>query len=194
MCRYLSISFLILILFSSLTFAHSGRTDSQGGHRNRKTGEYHFHTKPSSPTRDFRSPKSESTRGNVNAVGSIVGAVVRNGPGVGYTKLWSPRPYTPFEVLAIYKDWYAVRDAEGDVGWIQKIGVTKSKAAIIISKYLNVRNAPNSNARILFQAPKNYTFKVIETKGEWYKVEDQAGDKGWIEKAGAWDGSTPVEK
>lgn len=45
-------SFLVLGLFGIFyvwTFfgdAHSGRTDSRGGHYNRKTGEYHFHSRP----------------------------------------------------------------------------------------------------------------------------------------------------
>ena len=34
---------IIISLQSSVGFSHSGRTDSQGGHYNRKTGEYHFH-------------------------------------------------------------------------------------------------------------------------------------------------------
>lgn len=36
----------LLIIFISLftiSFAHSGRTDSSGGHYNRSTGEYHYH-------------------------------------------------------------------------------------------------------------------------------------------------------
>ena len=38
--RYL-IALLYLISFNC--FAHSGGTDSKGGHRNHSTGEYHYH-------------------------------------------------------------------------------------------------------------------------------------------------------
>ncbi len=34
---------LTLILLSNILFCHSGKTDSNGGHYNRTTGEYHFH-------------------------------------------------------------------------------------------------------------------------------------------------------
>jgi len=34
---------LFIVLLSSLAIAHSGRTDSKGGHYNRATGEYHYH-------------------------------------------------------------------------------------------------------------------------------------------------------
>lgn len=32
-----------LLLFSGFVFAHSGGTDAQGCHTNRKTGDYHCH-------------------------------------------------------------------------------------------------------------------------------------------------------
>ena len=35
--------FSILVLFSSLSYGHGGRTDSNGGHYNRSTGVYHYH-------------------------------------------------------------------------------------------------------------------------------------------------------
>jgi hypothetical protein len=42
--------FIALILLCSLALAHPGRTDSKGGHYNRKTGEYHYHNKAASST------------------------------------------------------------------------------------------------------------------------------------------------
>lgn len=35
--------FVLFISIISISFAHSGRTDSSGGHYNRSTGEYHYH-------------------------------------------------------------------------------------------------------------------------------------------------------
>lgn len=34
---------IFLILLSTISCAHSGRTDSNGGHYDRSTGEYHYH-------------------------------------------------------------------------------------------------------------------------------------------------------
>ena len=34
---------IIVISMLTITYAHSGRTDSSGGHYNRSTGEYHYH-------------------------------------------------------------------------------------------------------------------------------------------------------
>lgn len=37
------ILFILFISIVSCSFAHSGRTDGNGGHYNRSTGEYHYH-------------------------------------------------------------------------------------------------------------------------------------------------------
>ena len=39
---------IILISISSISIAHSGRTDSNGGHYDSSTGEYHYHNGESS--------------------------------------------------------------------------------------------------------------------------------------------------
>ena len=37
------ISIITILSLTVLCFAHSGRTDSNGGHYDRSTGEYHYH-------------------------------------------------------------------------------------------------------------------------------------------------------
>ena len=44
-CSLLLVLFTSLILITSSS-SHSGRTDANGGHYNRKTGEYHYHNRP----------------------------------------------------------------------------------------------------------------------------------------------------
>jgi SH3-like domain-containing protein len=126
-------------------------------------------------------------------------AKIRNGPSTSYAVLWRPRMYTPLEVLATFSDerkqlWYIVRDAEGDVGWIHYSTVLKKPGAIVTAKTINVRKSPGSNTQVLYQAPKNYTFKILQTQKEWFKVEDPDGDKGWVPKKYVWTGQSPKVK
>jgi len=41
--KKLIFSVIIFLSFTSIVFAHSGRTDSCGGHNDRKRGGYHVH-------------------------------------------------------------------------------------------------------------------------------------------------------
>ena len=44
----LTVLLLLLFVIPSTAYPHSGRTDAQGGHTNKKAGEYHFHNRPES--------------------------------------------------------------------------------------------------------------------------------------------------
>ena len=61
--RVLAILFFIFFVLShDLGNAHPGRTDANGGHYNRETGEYHKHVKESSPApADASPPESEES-------------------------------------------------------------------------------------------------------------------------------------
>lgn len=43
MKRFLAFLLAFLLLLSPAVLAHSGRTDANGGHYDRSTGEYHYH-------------------------------------------------------------------------------------------------------------------------------------------------------
>ncbi len=67
MIKYLVI---FLLIFTSVGYTHSGRTDKNGGHTNRKTGEYHYHNKKSSSydmnMNNNKSPQNNSNKNNEN--------------------------------------------------------------------------------------------------------------------------------
>ena len=56
----LPVFLLLLFIVQPTAYPHSGRTDAQGGHTNKKTGEYHFHNKPESKSTS-KSPHAQQT-------------------------------------------------------------------------------------------------------------------------------------
>ena len=53
---------LLTVVFPTGSFSHSGRTDAQGGHSNRKTGKYHYHKNPKRDPRPDRALSSYEVR------------------------------------------------------------------------------------------------------------------------------------
>lgn len=53
------IMFLCIISFSSVIYAHKGRTDSYGGHYNRSEGTYHYHSGQYAGTGAYTKPVEE---------------------------------------------------------------------------------------------------------------------------------------
>ncbi|VAX14989.1 hypothetical protein MNBD_NITROSPINAE01-1624 [hydrothermal vent metagenome] len=106
-------------------------------------------------------------------------AKVRSGPGTSYQVLWEAPKYTPFEYLARFKEWYAIRDKDGDVGWVHKQVIGKGRSAVVVTKKANIRKGPGTKNPIVFSVEKNYLFRVLDKKGAWYKLVDKDGDTGW---------------
>ena len=48
---------------------------------------------------------------------------------------------------------------------------------------VNLRSAPGITAEILFQLPLNYPLEVLGKEGQWFKVRDYEGDKGYIQES-----------
>ena len=63
---------LMLLFDGAGVFSHSGRTDSSGGHYNRKTGGYHYHGTPKSSTSTYSRPNSSSGTQSSTAQNSAV--------------------------------------------------------------------------------------------------------------------------
>ena len=63
------------ILCSNEVFPHSGRTDSSGGHYNRKTGEYHYHgggrSRTSTTTKSSTTVTSQTPKVNIEIENDI---------------------------------------------------------------------------------------------------------------------------
>ena len=96
----------ILILVSTLATAHSGRTDSSGGHNNRSTGAYHFHnsghSKPSYSLPSYSSSTKSSQQQIDESIAAYPGSCAcpysraSNGSKCGKRSAWSkPGGYEP---------------------------------------------------------------------------------------------------
>ena len=66
---------LMLLFDGGGVFSHSGRTDSSGGHYNRKTGGYHYHGTPKSSTSASSSTTPSSGTQNSGVQSSEIAAL-----------------------------------------------------------------------------------------------------------------------
>ncbi|MGE4558843.1 MAG: SH3 domain-containing protein [Desulfobulbus sp.] len=45
---------------------------------------------------------------------------------------------------------------------------------------INLRSGPGTNSDVLFELPMGYPLEVVSREGQWVKVSDYEGDKGYI--------------
>lgn len=113
-------------------------------------------------------------------------ANVRSGPGTNHETLWSVGKYYPVDIIKKSGNWYRVRDFEGDIGWIHRRLLKEIRAVIVKSDIVNVRKGAGTGFRILFQAEKGVSFKVLKRKKKWLKVRHADGDVGWVHRSLVW--------
>lgn len=119
---------------------------------------------------------------------SVISSVanLRNGSGTKYKVLWQVEKYHPFLVINKKKDWYEVKDFEGDTAWIHKTMLGKADTVISTKSKCNVRSKPDKSSDIVLRVERGVPFKVISRKGDWIKIEHADGEVGWIYKSLVW--------
>lgn len=116
-------------------------------------------------------------------------ANLRQGPGTNYEKSWEVFKYMPLQKIGQKGDWYHVRDVDGDKHWVfSKLVSNGMKCAMVKVGTANVRTGPGTNFQESPLSPveKYYAFKVMETRGDWVKVEDAVSNRGWVYKPLLW--------
>jgi len=116
-------------------------------------------------------------------------ANLRKGPGTDHEKSWEVFKYMPLKKIGKKGSWYHVEDVDGEKHWVYSKLVTDGmRCAVVKVKAANVRTGPGTNYDALFATPvdKYYCFRVIETRGDWVKVEDELQNKGWVYKPLLW--------
>lgn len=53
----------------------------------------------------------------------------------------------------------------------------------VVKNGVNLRSGPGTQTQAIFQVPAGYPLLVLERKGDWIKVQDYEGDKGWIQQS-----------
>jgi SH3-like domain-containing protein len=117
---------------------------------------------------------------------AVARANVRSGPGTNHETLWSVGKYYPVDIIKTSGKWHQIRDFEGDMGWVHGSLLKKIPAVIVKGNIVNVREGPGTNSKVLFQAEKGVSFKLLERKKKWLKVQHADGDVGWVHKSLAW--------
>ncbi len=49
---------------------------------------------------------------------------------------------------------------------------------------INLRSGPATTSEVLYQLPAGYPLQVLGQEGQWYKVSDYEGDKGYPDLGG----------
>lgn len=114
---------------------------------------------------------------------------VREGPGTEFDRRWQAYENYPLRVVGRKGEWLKAVDFEGYEGWIYAPLTDREPAVVVQKEWVNVRSGPGTNHPVVFTAERGVAFRVLDSRGNWLRVEHADGDQGWIHDSLVWGAS-----
>ncbi len=108
-------------------------------------------------------------------------------PSQKATPLFSIARGTPVEVVVSLERWSKVRDARGDIAWIEKRALAETRTVIVSARTAEVRDKPDATAPLVFEAEKDVLLDLLEASpAGWAKVRHRDGQSGFVRASQVW--------
>ena len=114
-------------------------------------------------------------------------AILYDAPSTRADRLFVASRHYPFEVLVKLDQWTKVRDANGEVAWVENASLGDRRSVLVTVPLADVRAAPSAQAPLAFEAYKQVLLEFVEPAAEgWIKVRHRDGQQGFIRTAHVW--------
>ncbi len=114
-------------------------------------------------------------------------AVLYDAPSAKAKKLYVVSHGYPVEVLVVVEGWSKVRDAAGELTWIESKQLSDKRTVVVRMPLAQVREAADDNAPVAFQAQQNVLLELLEVaSGGWLRVRHRDGQSGYVRVGQVW--------
>jgi len=115
------------------------------------------------------------------------GTLMYDAPSVRAKKLFVATRNYPVEVVVDIDAWAKERDQAGDLTWVEKKALSDKRTVVVTAPFADVRQAPNDQAALVFQAQQGVALDVLEpSSGSWVKVRHADGQVGFLKMSQVW--------
>lgn len=114
-------------------------------------------------------------------------AVLYDAPSLKGRKVFIAPRGMPVEVVLTYGEWVKVRDAAGDLNWVESKMLVTRRNVVVRAAGARVREAAADNAAVSFTADKGVLLELIEAApAGWLKVRHRDGPSGFVKAGEVW--------
>lgn len=115
-------------------------------------------------------------------------AVLYDAPSAKSKKLYVLTRGYPLEIVVVVEGWSKVRDASGDLTWIETKNLAAARTVMVRVPVAQVRERADDGAPVNFQAQQSVILDLLEVAGGWLHVKHRDGQTGYIKVAQVWGG------
>lgn len=114
-------------------------------------------------------------------------AVLYDAPSVKAKKLHILGHGYPVEIVVALDGWMKIRDAAGELAWIEAKSLQERRSVMVKVNLAAVRQAADDKAPLVFQAEQNVLLDLVELTGTgWARVAHRDGQSGYIRINQVW--------
>lgn len=117
---------------------------------------------------------------------AVNAAVLYDAPSAKAKRLYIVNRGYPVEVVVVVEGWVKVRDANGELTWIENKSLTDRRTVMVKVPLAQVHQSADATAPLAFQAQENVILELVEVAGAWLRVRHQDGQTGFIRAAQVW--------
>ena len=114
-------------------------------------------------------------------------ALLYDAPSQQAKPLFAMARGTPVETIVALDAWVKVRDARGDLAWIEKRLLSERRTVIVKGERAQVRAQAEEGAALVFEADKDVLLDLVEAApAGWARVKHRDGPQGYIKASQVW--------
>jgi SH3-like domain-containing protein len=114
-------------------------------------------------------------------------AVLYDAPSSKSRKLYVVNRGYPLEIVVAVEGWSKVRDATGELAWVENRRLAERRTVMVKVPLAQVRERADESAAIVVEAQQNVIFDLLEAgSGGWLRVRHRDGETGYIRASQVW--------
>ena len=114
-------------------------------------------------------------------------AVLYDAPSQRGKKVFVAPRNMPVEVILSYGEWSKIRDAAGDLSWVESKALAPKRFLMVRSAVARVHSSADESAAVVFGADKGVVLELLEgAPSGWSKVRHRDGLIGFVRNTDVW--------
>lgn len=114
-------------------------------------------------------------------------AILYDAPSEKGRKVFVAPRGMPVEIVLTYGEWTKVRDAAGDLFWVESKALSPRRTIVVNVPNAKVRASMDDSTPIIFSADKGVLLELAEPAASgWLKVRHRDGQVGYVKASDVW--------
>jgi SH3-like domain-containing protein len=107
--------------------------------------------------------------------------VLYDAPSLKAKRMWVLGRGYPVQVAVAIEGWTKVRDATGELAWVENRALSSARTVLVRASVASVRDTPADSGAVVLRVARDVVLDLVEPpSGDWARVRHRDGATGFI--------------